>query len=277
MARTVDALRITELYHDRAIELADRAVEVVGSASLIDPMNPVESWRAIIEVVSQVVATAQAQSSALAVGYLAVLASLEVPDEDVALVEDRLDNVGFTADGRTIADALVATRARFFLMRQELTFAEAAKRTGQSLGRLARFEIQDAGQRELLHQADELPIIKGWRSKSRGTCGACLAVDDGIIKGFGRATSPPYHPGCNCIVEVSFDVPEQVRRPTGPERFDELDVLDQVAALGPEKADLIRKGAIDWSALATTERFEDWTPILVETPLKDLVTETNAP
>lgn len=130
-------------------------------------------------------------------------------------------------------------------------------------------EVMDAASQELTHQMRESRSITGWRWKSRGTCGACLAMDDGSVLPDSRPLNR--HPYCQCVPEpVLRGVKERVKRPTGHDRFNELSEAQQNASLGEKKASLLRTGAIAWTDLVSKETSAEWHPVLVETALKEL-------
>ena len=172
MTRSRQAVAYTERYHDATARLANRTAELVGELVVIDESNAVDSWRIVMEAVDATVTAAQARSHSLADGYLSTVALFE--SGDVELADPRPHNVGFSADGRPLGDVLVGARGRFFKDLEQGPFATAVDEARASIERVAAFETHDAGQRELLHQIAEVEQLRGFRSKSRGTCGACL-------------------------------------------------------------------------------------------------------
>ena len=231
-----------------------------------------EAMNAFVRDAALAVTLGQRLSVEMTLGYLLALSRLELGNA-LELQPSREGNAGFTADGRDIADALGAVRARFFKNLNEGKPLEAATTSvALAAARTAAFEVMDASTLEMEHQLGELDVVRGWRSRSRGTCGACLARDDGAVRGFKSAkTRPPYHPGCHCIAEPAFDVEDKVERRTGRQRFEALSEEEQDAALGADKAKLLRGGLVSWDHLIAVNTFKEWTPVLTEASLTDLL------
>jgi hypothetical protein len=234
----------------------------------IDESDPANSWRMIVETGAAVVISAQTAAASLALGYFRTLGSLEL-GQAPSIAAQRPKNIGFTEDGRAIVDVLGAPRARFFRKLDEgKRFTDLLPEAIEAIGRAAQFEVMDAGQRELAHQVTASDQAVGWRARSRGTCGACLALDDGAH----TTRRPPFHPHCNCTIEVDFGTDGDLGRATGRQRFDALTIDQQDAALGFEKAELLRRNLIDWPDLVAVQTFKEWTPVISEAPLEQLLT-----
>lgn len=239
----------------------------------IDVTEPTTSFDQIIPAAASVIAGGQVQSAALADGYFLQLGGLELGEtiESADLLED---NAGRTADGRTIEELLTASRAAMLTALKDGKGVPTALRKGLfGFRRAARHEVLDAGARELLHQVASSDKTKGWRSRSKGTCSACLSVDDGGLNQTtpGGGPTPPFHPECNCVPEPAFKVTEVVRRPTGQERFEDLSMTQQDEALGPVRASLLRNSIIDWVDVSIVQTFTEWTPVLTDAPLSRLL------
>lgn len=259
--------RLTKLYQDRAVALAERVQRAARRLVVISEADPTEAWRTVIESTSNLVTAAQTASSGLALGYFRALGTLETGSV-VEVADPRPNNAGFTDDGRTLAEALVAPRARFFRKIDEgHKVPDLLRESVESVGRIAQFEVMDAGQRELAHQVQQSDRASGWRTLSRGTCAACLAIDDGSV----TSRRPPFHPHCNCVIEVEFGKGEEPRRATGRQRFEALSVEQQDAALGFEKAELLRRRLVSWEDLIAVQTFKEWTPVITERPLESLL------
>lgn len=267
MASNARSVALAAAYQERVVAIADRTQRAARGLVVVDPDDPAASWQRILEQVTQLVSAAQSASSTLALGYFRAMGTLELgaPPE---LGEVRPNNIGFTEDGRSITDALGAPRGRFFKKLDEgLDFADLVPETIESVGRMAQFEVMDAGQRELAHQVAQSDQAQGWRSRSRGTCGACLALDNGS----NISRRPPFHPHCVCVMEIDFGTDDEVTRPTGAQRFDALPSEQQNDALGFEKAELLRRRLISWDDLVAINTFKEWTPVITEAPLESLL------
>jgi hypothetical protein len=261
------SLRLAELYQDRAVAVAEQAQRAARRLVVVDRDDPVESWRRVITSVSVLIGAAQTASTDLALGYFRALGTLET-GRSVDVAESRPRNIGFTEDGRAIQDVLVAPRARFFRRLDEgVEVPRLLTEAVEAVGRAAQFEVMDAGQRELAHQVSRSGLAQGWRTRSRGTCGACLAIDDGSV----TSRRPPFHPHCDCVIEIDFGGPQEARRPSGRERFEALSPQAQDAALGFEKAELLRRRLISWEHLVSVQTFKEWTPVITEAPLESLL------
>lgn len=269
MPRNPASLRLSQRYQDAVVRVADGARAQTASlfTDVVDPDDLVESMRALIGQVTETTTVGQDLASDLAAGYFSASAELELGR---ALMPDRLEaNAGFTADGRSVAETFTASRARLFVdLDAGKSLSESLDTARAGFERVARHEVADAAGRELRHLIDTTDEAKGWRAQSRGTCGACLAMDDASVRSDG--VFPPFHPGCSCSALVAFDVRERVLPPTGPERFAAMSVEEQDAALGA-KAKLLRAGLIAWGDLVMVERFREWSPVVVERPLGDLL------
>lgn len=272
MPRTREALALTHRYHDRSIGAAKAAQQQVESRFVrIDQADLVAGFRDFLTDAIALVRSAQRAQVVLADGYLRLAGRIELGSGfDIGPVKP--DNIGFTMDGREIGEVFVASRARMFVGLKDGNPGAVLAETRTSVGRVAFFETMDAGQAELIHQARQADGIIGARVKSKGTCGACLAIDTGDIGSLRANGWPPFHPGCQCIAEPVFDVDERVHRPTGPQRFDALSHGEQNALLGP-KAALIRSGAIDWKDLIDRQHFHEWDSVIKEAPTHSLVSD----
>ncbi len=251
-------MTVTERFQARLEVLSEAAARaVVARLRAVDPQDLGPSMRAFVEDAAAIVESGQAAAIALAGGYFRAHSREQFGE---ALDLDETADAGMTADGRTIEQALAATPAKFFLALQlGRGLAEAMSFAEFSAARLARTEVVDAGSRALTGAADAIGV--GWRWVASGTCGACLAMDDGSVR-----TGPlNRHPGCRCVAAPSLGTAED--RPTGRERFDAMTDTEQDALLGPEKAGLLRSGEISWEDLVHVERFRRWTPAVVEATL----------
>jgi hypothetical protein len=226
------------------------------------------SLRSFIGDAARIVALGQGATAQLSRGYLRAAASQELR-RSVDLPPAVEANAGTTADGRTLSQAFGKVAGQVFLALRGGRPLSVALGFGRSTAvRFAQTETLDAARIELVHQAEAMPQIRGWRWRSRGTCEACLALDDGDVHG---GLTFPAHPGCECVPEVVFSVPETVTRDTGHDRFNAMVPEEQDRLLGPVIANLIRAGAIAWADLVLKETFHDWRAVATTRPVEELL------
>lgn len=263
------ALTLGERFHRNIDDLSRRTS--AGAARRFNPpaeVNLGAYFDEFIPVAGGLVGAGQGAAATLAGGYFRGLAFAELGEAEIAPTMQ--GNAGFTADGRALEEALAATRAKCLLglsrgwkLDQARSFARA------SIDRFSRTEVVDASSLELTHQMQAHDAVLGWRWRSRGTCGACYALDDGSVRPADRVMER--HPNCVCIPEPAFDVEETVQRRTGRQRFDDLPFKDQNRLLGTEKAELLRGGLIEWRDLVHRDQHREWTDSLTERSLRDLL------
>jgi hypothetical protein len=263
------SLVLTERFHRNIDDLALQTADQLARRFNPSPDDELKAYfEEFIGLAATTVAGAQSAAATIAGGFFRGLGSIELGEG--VLAEEMPDNAGATADGRSLEEALGATRAKTLLglsrgwqPDQARLFARA------SFGRLARTEVVDAAGLELTHQMQNVDEVQGWRWRSRGTCGGCLALDDGSIRD--PSAGMDRHPNCRCLPEPVFDVEERVARPTGHERFAEMTEKQQNELLGAEKARLLRMGLIDWPHLVHREHHREWNDSLTERSLQDVL------
>lgn len=263
------SLELLERYHDQLILIRDRTARVVDALYRgVDTENLTESFQAFVKAAQTMIVLGQAQTKTLTDAFMASYAASET-GEPVKIAEPAPHNEGFTTDGRPLGEAIGAVPAKVYLAVRQGQGTEKALAYGRfAINRFVQTELMDAATQEMNHQSKELDVVRGWRWKSRGTCGGCLAMDNG--KTFDAAKPLNRHPNCRCIAEPVLDVPQRVDRDTGRERFMQLPEEEQDAALGKGIADLVRKGAVAWTELASTERPHEWHPLVVAASLKEV-------
>ena len=267
MPASQQSLRLLDGYHDRLVSLRDRTALVVDSLYRIDETDLSGSFNAFVRGASRTITAGQANARLLTDSFLTNYIGTETGTK--GNLEDPVpDNEGFTTDGRPLRDAMGAIPAKVFLALKQGQPMDKALAYGRfAAARFVWTEVMDAANQELTHQMDALDEVKGWRWKSRGTCGACLASDNGRV----YPTSRPLnrHPSCQCVSEPVLDVKERVPRETGIERFKAMPEKQQDASLGKGLADLVRKGAVAWNELISVENPHEWHPLVVVTTLKE--------
>lgn len=246
------SLRLTSRYHEQVDRLArGTGRAVAGRFGQVDRENLSESLQAFVVDAITIVAGAQGAAQGLSAGYFRALSRLELgrPDES-----DGADVVGHSTDGRELGPVLGTVPAKVYVALKQGKSIDQAFSFGRfAAAGKARTEVMDAARAELdAHMADA--PVKGWRWRSKGTCGACLALDDGSIRDGFMET----HPGCQCLPSPAFEVKETVEPETGHERFMDLPEDEQNSLLGLEIAEGIRSGSIPWSALVAEEHNLRW-------------------
>lgn len=260
------SLALLERYHDALSLLAHRAARYVTRTLNVEQETLAEGLRDFVEEALPLWTSAQEQAVDISAGFFELYGS----NETDRLVEagERL-GANETRNGVSLEDSLVGIPANVYTKIKEGKPFERAVRYGrESAFRLVQTEVMDIASRELTNQMDASPLCNGWRWKSRGTCGACTAMDSG--ERLPAGTPLNRHPFCVCIAEPSFrGAPDRVRRETGRERFERLPIMLQNEMFGEEKAELVRTGAITWEALVHVQR-DGFEPKITEAPLEAL-------
>jgi hypothetical protein len=269
MPANPSSLDLLERYHDQLIALRDRTARVVdGLYQTVDPRDLGNTFQGFVRGAQTMTEVGQAQAKLLASAFIASYVTSETGTA-AEIVEAAPNNEGFTTDGRSLGEAMGAIPAKVYLALKQGRSVQQALVYGRfAVNRFVQTEVMDAASQEMSHQFQELDLVQGWRWKSRGTCGGCLAMDNG--KRFDAARPLNRHPNCRCIAEPVLNVPQSVQRDTGRERFFSLSEPEQDAALGKGIADLVRRGAVAWADLASTERPHEWHPLVVAATLKEV-------
>lgn len=263
------SLSLLDAYHDQLSRLRAQTTQlVVRRHAVINPEDLTSGYQMFVTDAARIIEAGQRQAATYSDALLKGFVRLEA-GRDEEITEPVEDNAGFTTDGRRLTEVLAAVPAKVFLAIKLGKSTEDALAFGRfAASRTAVTEVMDAASQELTHQMKESPSVGGWRWKSRGTCGACLAMDSGQVLSLAQPLNR--HPYCQCVAEpVVKGVRERVKRETGPERFKSLPVAKQDAMLG-QKAKWLRAGAIAWKDLVNKDTSAEWHPVLVETALKEL-------
>lgn len=269
MPANQQSLRLLDLYHDRLVSVRERTAQVVdGLYRGLDTSDLGVSFQGFVRDAARAITAGQTNARLLSDVFLTNYIGASTGEKG-DLEEPVPDNEGFTTDGRRLTDAMGAIPAKVFLaIKQGQPMGKALAYGRFASSRFVLTEVMDAANQELTHQMDALDKVKGWRWKSRGTCGACLASDNGRV----YPTSKPLnrHPNCQCVSEPVVDgVKERVPRETGIERFKSMPEAEQDKSLGKGLADLVRKSAIAWTDLISHENPHEWHPLVVVTTLKE--------
>lgn len=266
------SLRVTDAYRRRLLAAYERAgVIAATNFTAVDPQDLDGSWGPFAERTVEATIVLQRAAVALTAGYLAAFLASETGDAASLPPAVDLSAVGVAQHGAPLEDAI----------QSPLIGAKTAIRDGatvdQALGK-ARARVVRLSQsatvaapRAALHEAIRSDDrIIGWRRVTAGGCGACLAATTGAIHEDREVLQ--VHSHCRCTAEpVVRGVPDTARRPTGFEIFNGLPSAQQDQLLGPDKAQLIRTGAVPFERLIAVDRMVEGPDQLVEAPLKALV------
>jgi GNAT superfamily N-acetyltransferase len=100
--------------------------------------------------------------------------------------------------GRTVGEIIGSVPGKVYLaLEQGMALEEALPIGGHAMSSIAETWVRDAARIAIG------AVVKGnepvrWRWWSRGTCGACMALDDGRARGAGFQI---VHPNCQCVPE----------------------------------------------------------------------------
>lgn len=269
MPRSGKSLELQRTYHDRLSAVARGTARLVDRTfSAMRAEDLTGSFRLVIPQVEQLLEMGQAQAQQLTGGFYRAYSAIETGH--ARSVGSLPENAGFTFDGRPLREVLGATPARVFYGIKIGRSVDEALRFGRfSLARTVRTEIFDAARMELNHQMANDSDSLGWEWQSRGTCEACIALDDEQIREPGESLDA--HEQCSCIQMPRFDVKERVSRPTGIDRFFNMDRTAQFAALGVGKALLVRHRRVDMKDLYVREENREWRARYTRRSLEDLL------
>jgi hypothetical protein len=268
----VRSVALGDTFQSRAWAIAeDSARQAVLALRMVKPGEIQAGFDAWVPLAARIITGGQRGAQSLASGYFRGLARLEVgavPKDAAAAPEDEVE-FGYTPDGRKLSAALGAIPAKVWAaINSGRDFAEAMQFAGFAARRTATTSVMDSARFELTARVAASKDVTGWRWRSAGTCGACLAMDDGAVRG---ADYLPAHPGCQCVPEPVFKgEPKSVGR-TGRDRFDAMPKAAQDAVLGPDVAEGIRTGAVDWSDLVRHETSHRWRRNITTAPLSQIL------
>lgn len=273
MPATREAIALTDDYRTQLAALRAQTLRTTALLWQSIDLNALTStflaWR---KATDQILEDAQRTGISAAETYLAafVAAELRAPVAPVtrsvsgelvgrSRTGQLLDS---TLKGPIVAIAVALSQGQPRPRALEMGLARAA--------RLVSAEVLAAPRTALHRGFGQHPRITGWRRvTSSDACLACLAAATGAI----RATSEilEAHTHCRCTSEaVVRGVRERYLRPTGRDLFDELTQAAQDARYGPEKAELIRSGAVELVQLATRQPMARVRDEITETPLSAL-------
>lgn len=265
------SLRITDAYRARRGQLIDQAgaatrrawLELVEIADL-DATTP--AW---IDRTTTQLTVVQAAVVRLTAAYLEAYMRSEVnrPVDPVRL--DEANYIGKTRSGAPMANTLAGVPIKTKVaIRDGIAPTEAFTRAGRHASQLVAAEAVHASRTALATGIRDDARIVGWQRVTSGGCGACLGA---ATRTYGDTEPLQVHDGCRCSQEpIVAGVQQRVPRPGGPEIFDAMDHATQDATLGPEKADLVRRGDIALHQLVATTPMVAIADQITEAPLAAL-------
>lgn len=168
--------------------------------------------------------------------------------------------------------------ARLIVRRAEGQFAGGLTRALT----IAHTEVADSyRQAAMISQWAARDVLRGWvwicqlRPNSCGACWAMHGTEHPLDE-----PGPDDHPNGKCIrgpstkswKELGFDFPETPSLlPDAQTAFAALSRSQQLAVMGPTRLDLLDRGEISWSDLATRRENPGWRPSITTTPVRDLI------
>lgn len=253
MAANEASLALTGAYRARVLSLREGSALAAAQAWRGVTLDRLEesfaTWQA---VVSALTAASKREASAASAGYVAAFVGSEL---DRLAVAAPFDPTRYEAavNGRPLAQALATP-----LFTVKAAIASGRTRDALQLGlaratRLVAVETQTAARASLMDVMREDDHVTAFRRVVSGNaCGACLALATG--QKLRLSDDFHSHSHCRCVGEpVVAGVRDRFARPTGRQIFDALSDTEQAALFhgrgGAEKADLVRSGAVPFSAL----------------------------
>lgn len=196
---------LSETYGDTVERLSDAtATSVLSELERVEPDENGELQRSFVIFVARAAAALEVgQRAALeaAAGYVRA-AGAELGH---AITPARTsDVVGFDPFGRTVGELLgTVPAATYTILGQGRPLPEALEIASVTARALAVSVVRDAAREALSRTFASAPEVRAWKWLSRGTCGACMAADDGSD----REPGPPMlvHPNCQCVAEPVFE------------------------------------------------------------------------
>jgi hypothetical protein len=270
MPANARSLRITDTYRDRLRILRARAVVIARAEwAKLDPQDLDGSHARWVATVAATLTELQRGGTRLSAAYLSAYLTSEL-GRRVSPSQDATAAAGVARDGRPLVEALTPS---LFTVKQAIgdgrPVAEALAVGGARAFRTVGEEAIAPGREGLANGIEADGRIVGWRRVTGGGCGACLAAATGAIQADDEVLE--VHPACQCSKEpVVAGVPDHVERPTGHQIFEGMSSTEQDQLLGPDKATLIRSGAVPFHDLIEKQEQAVLPTVITERPLESL-------
>lgn len=235
-----------QAHYQRQAATARMAAATAGRdfARILDPADPLGSWRTMAPHLLSLVTAAQTEAATTSAAYLpALLAAYGVASEaEGAIVPSAL--AGVASDGRDLFGLLFQPVALFRRMLGDGAAIEDAEgRAMRQLMMLVRTQVADTGRAATGIGITTEKAIAGYERVVRApACARCLALAGRVYTwsaGFKR------HPNCDCvnvpITRAQLHQPDT--RNTPQHLFDQMTPAQQTKAFGEAGAKAIRNGA----------------------------------
>jgi hypothetical protein len=270
MAARERSLRVTDMYRKRLLALRASGTQVVARDWGLVSGDDIDAGFALwVRRTTPALSALQSAGANLSSAYLSAYLGSELA-KTVApppVARDRF--VGVSRTGKPLAEAfdsvpIVAKKA--ISAGADVTTALATARSVAI--RLAATETLHSARAALADSFTADDRIAGWSRVTSGGCGACLAA---ATRTYGPDEPLLVHDNCRCAAEpIVSGAPDRFRRPDGNDIFQALTITQQDELLGPDKAEVIRAGAVPFSALVTTCPMNDTADQITEASLRDL-------
>jgi hypothetical protein len=242
----------------------DVAGTTVRALNMVDPETMQQGFANWMVVASRTITAGQRAAQTQAAAYFRSVSRLEmgqVPGDSTPDPDDTIE-FGYTPDGRTLQQALSAIPAKVFAalasgrsVPEAMLFARYAAR------RTATTSVMDSARYELTARVDASAAVVGWRWKSSGTCDVCMSLDTGQVEGGGLLFQA--HPNCQCVPEPVFKKERRSVGATGMDHFRRMAKAAQDALFGPDVADGLRDGTIQWADIPRERHSHRWRNMIV--------------
>jgi hypothetical protein len=243
------SLHLTDAYRDQLAGIRKPTLALAQSAWRRVRIEELEqTYAAWLALVAAATTGAQANAVRASASYLTAFLASETRKPQPVPVIDAGDYVGVSRDGRAIRDALASPLIGVKVALRDQRGTTFALNAGKLRAlRMVGLDIDQAARKSLQAAMVEDDRITGYQRAVKGTCGACL----GAAVGPEDADSDfEIHPNCQCVPEPRVrGARDRFPRPTGQDIFEAMTPAEQIAALGPEIAELVRSGAVPLSAL----------------------------
>lgn len=264
MAANAKSHRLTEVYRERLVQIADR---VEAQARELWPRIEDLDTTTWADQMAAVVSRAQTEGVRLSAGYLTAYIASETGRRVRTRPIDSKPYVGVARDGRELRTALkspiIGTLAA--LKSKDI---DKALTVGLIRGvRMAKFEVMQTARDALTAAIKDDERVDDFERSVAGTCAACMALSG--------ETGPHFevHPGCQCLPQpVVSGVSNNFPLAAGATLFAALTPTQKVAAVGAEAAELIDSGAADLKDFVSHSKQSEQPDFITQKPAQDVAT-----
>lgn len=260
------SLQVTNSYRQRLDAIRERLRRLSAERwPTIEELDSTDWANRMAATVTQ----AQVEAVRVSAAYLSAYLSSELGKRTTGPTILSRSYAGKSRDGRPLTDALqsplIGVRAALAVGKPP---ADALRYGFDRAQRMVGVDFDNAHRTALLEAINSDERFKGWRRVTTGTCGAC-ADRAGELNDEIRFE---VHPGCGCVSQpVVRGLPETIAVLTGAEIFASKTEAEQNEMLGPEAADLVRRGEVGLSDLVKRSRLDSDQPdFLTQRPVSEL-------